>query len=721
MSGYNNKAQSNKIEVERTQFNKFLIDNPNYFGNLDESNLKPVRKIIKNTSYEKLTCVGLKFSNTLEATIAILRPFGYGGNLCSGGSTEYVRFFIKYAGTGWVDVGLTAVNVHDIPNKKDCAGHEEKPLTYVVNYQFDPKRKSCKYPVIPKVRAILSWNTKPPAGDANFNWKPVYGDVMDCFVQISPSLIYFSDVMADLSQLSNVKIPEEYQSIDVGPLPPLPHLPLAKLSNYEKAEPIRLALTDIHAMLTSGTASQNFIATKKEEYKSLGIDLAKSADILVNTKADVTFEELECLGLDYNQEKLVATVRIKKPTGYYGSLCYPGGIEYIAFWADRDNTCKWTFLDIGKINVHSFGDEFPTGGICYSIELPIDLSKFREHCEIPKTVRVRAVLSFNIPPSSTDPNDLKYYGNRLDSHVQIKPIETGLIFNNVSVADIDAVTGLTTADAKWTFGGDVDHLGRACPFGGLITIRSKEIFDTGKDNYYKVEVENPVGAPAITLTQSPEILVVEGLSGVEFAPTYSGNGYYKILPTNQNIEYVLHRWQSSGEELCKIRVIVREGPSDSANKLDEEEHLIQLHNTPPLTPAEAGAGWDTLRDRLEVKIISAGAVANCMKFSTPAIEGIFFARDKYIGNFYLRATPANIDGVDSNKVKNEVCAASEICYAETGPLGNKWNLDLETPNKMKKCGYNISLRVQDRTLYGRKAGYPIVPLWKETQVGFCYE
>ena len=95
-----------EIEQERGQFKKLILANPNYFGNLRQSKFKPVKKIVKDTSYEELTCVGLNQNvSTLEATIAIKRPFGYGGDLCSPGSREYVRFFINYDDSGWLDAG----------------------------------------------------------------------------------------------------------------------------------------------------------------------------------------------------------------------------------------------------------------------------------------------------------------------------------------------------------------------------------------------------------------------------------------------------------------------------------------------------------------------------------------------------------------------------------------------------------------------------------------
>lgn len=145
-----------KVERERAQFQMLLAENPNYFGNLEASLLKPVKLIASNKNYEEVTCVGFNLNlNALEATVQIKRPTGYNGNLCQAGSTEYVRFYIDY-GTGWLDAGIVSFNVHDIPNARDCANQLTKPLSYTLTQQIDPRQRACQTPVLPKVRAILS-------------------------------------------------------------------------------------------------------------------------------------------------------------------------------------------------------------------------------------------------------------------------------------------------------------------------------------------------------------------------------------------------------------------------------------------------------------------------------------------------------------------------------------------------------------------------------------
>ena len=219
----NTKAQSHATtdRPERKKFKSFLADNLNYFGNLANSPFKPVNKIVGDTTYEQLTCVGFNpETNFLEAIIAVKLPTGYGGDLCGNGSTEFVRFFVDY-GSGWQDAGVTAVTVHDIPTNKDCAGLPEKPLIYAANLRLDPRTNCCNSPLLPKVHAILSWQWQPPPGAANVGWTPVWGNSLDCQIQIKPRpwnlFCLFEVINSSLAQ--KIKIPPLFEQVQYQPIP----------------------------------------------------------------------------------------------------------------------------------------------------------------------------------------------------------------------------------------------------------------------------------------------------------------------------------------------------------------------------------------------------------------------------------------------------------------------------------------------------------------------
>ncbi len=170
-------------ERERSHFKALLLSNPNYFGNLQLSKLKPVKIIASNRTYEELTCLGFnpEFSR-LEATLRIKQNVGYNGDLCSIGSFEYVRFYLSYDnGLTWIDQGASKLNVHDMTGIK--------PLDYAVYLDINPKKMNCDIPNLPLVRAILSWNILPPANTPNYT--PIWGNVEQARIQIEPQHFFW--------------------------------------------------------------------------------------------------------------------------------------------------------------------------------------------------------------------------------------------------------------------------------------------------------------------------------------------------------------------------------------------------------------------------------------------------------------------------------------------------------------------------------------------------
>src|SRR5579875_2773422 len=86
-------------EAARKSFKALLLSNPNYFGNLKESEFQPVLNIAGDTAYENIGCVGFNPQlNRLEAVVYINQATGYDGDVCSGGSQEFVRFYLSYDG-----------------------------------------------------------------------------------------------------------------------------------------------------------------------------------------------------------------------------------------------------------------------------------------------------------------------------------------------------------------------------------------------------------------------------------------------------------------------------------------------------------------------------------------------------------------------------------------------------------------------------------------------
>src|ERR1043165_6126714 len=585
-----NETVGAKLDLERSKFRQLLVENPNYFGNLGESPFKPVKPIKGNTNYEELTCVGFNpQTNFLEATIAVKLPNGYGGTLCMAGTTEYVRFFVDY-GSGWVDAGVTGVKVHDIPTAKDCSGSPTKPLMYVATLRLQPKTRCCTHPVLPKVHAILSWEWMPPAGAANVGWIPPWGNTRNCHIQIKPnpwtiSCIFdlFSEELGNKLKLPQIFEQVKYQPIPLPDPPPFTLAELAKLystqgSKKESAavETHRFGTQELHAALSSaGGFNLESLSTQTQVWKSIGLDLAAALAALNETNANTSYEQLQCLGMDESQpERLVATFRIKRPEGYSGQLCYPGSQEYVAFWADWDNTCEWTYLDTVPVNVHDFNGAFPADGICYSAILPVDLTYHRRSCKEPKIARVRAVLSWAVPPSSSNPDALNYWGNRIDAHVQINPGESisepTAIIRNIGGIPLDQIdtgsTGMTKTGAVFAHfpasPADGWGLGRPCPFGGSIHVEGP--FFNG--HFYRVKAHK-LGDPYSSFKVLGDSFKLERWSSPpDFDDQISTGGFFAYRDPSQYVDFTLAVWAAGadGDDQWDIQLDIATAPNEAS-------------------------------------------------------------------------------------------------------------------------------------------------------------
>lgn len=681
---------------EREQFHQLLLANPNYFGNLEQSPFEAKLKIAGNTTYEQLTCVGFNPTlNQLEAHVNVKQPVGYGGSLCQAGSKEYVRFYVDY-GSGWTDAGLVAFDAHDIPNAADCASQANKPLSYVASLPHTPQRDRCHRPVMPNVRAILSWNLQPPPNQPN--WKPVWGNVADQHVQVPPRRLTIgdlADILADKLK-ATIELPSEYVAIQDHPLPtpepdpaPLAHLAKLYAGKGAKAEveAHRFATTDLAEASLPSVFSQQIIAQKAEHYKQVGLDFGAVVSEYLNTKANVSYEELKCLGLDINRSLLAATFLIKRPAGYSGGLCQHGSLEHIAFWADWDNSCEWTYLGTVSIRVHDIAS-IPADGLAYTALLKVNLAAHRRNCKEPKVARVRAVLSWATPPSNTDPNQLKAWGNRLDTHVLIPPGEnkTGKIsiIGGIGVASINIFgNGLTTPNASFAFFGtpaDPQVPSRECPFGGLVTIQGAPLVGYK----YRIWVRNETQqTPAVYLTNP--VFVVDN-NGIGSWHSPDANGFYAYLPDTQNLNDMLGYWHTLGDDKWAIQLEIADMMD---NQVDTTVwHNIQLDNTAP---------------QAHIHIASGGDCKDFLQGST--ISGQFTATDTYFGHYELKTVPLS---QSPNPPSPSTGAAAVVNGA--------WSLNTASPNKMVPCGYVVELRVYDRSIVGSQ---PNSHNSNYDDVGFC--
>lgn len=662
-------------EKGRRNFSELLTVNPNYFGNLPDSHFEVVELIQSNDSYEAISCIGYSPSlKHLEATVQQKRPYGYGGNLCSDGSMEYVRFYIDY-GSGWQDLGSVAFNAHDIPEGNDCAKADDHPLSFSLTIPIEPPLKFCAFTLLPKVRAILSWQVEPPAGDPN--WLPVWGSVLERSIQIEAFKLPIFPIWP--LTLQEVEIPQV--SEDMAITPSTVAVSMVDKDNIKEylekdVEPERMVYTEVAQLVnnTKAALTPKALESKYQLLQKYDLDISKLIPKLTLLWSNVNYEQLTCLGLDYNREWLEATVHIKRPAGYSGGPCTAGSVEYVAFWADWDDECEWTYLNTVTINVHDYAN-IPADGLHYAAILPVDLNAIRRSCSEPKIARVRAVLSWNSPPSTTNPHQMPTYGNRLDRHVLIRPgeeIPDGAylsIIGGVGVSEIDtAGNGKTLPFAHmvpWGSYADPHDTSRQCPFGGLITLSAPKPLDPIFTKY-KIYVREQGSVAETVVTSKVPIVNADG----DFSWHYpDSNGYFTYLDVYSNVQSLLGRWfTGSGQDgVWEVRL---EASNASETITDSTPwYKVALDNSLPTAELTVTGG-------------------DCQTYvQGDTISGKFVARDDNFGHYKLATTPSSLSPPQP---------IPSYGTSATPQVGSDW--DVVTSANTPACGYVITLRVWDRTI-----------------------
>lgn len=447
-----NSVDQTKRYADRLLFSQLIAENRNHFGNFAEIKFAPVDSHTDDTAFEELTHVGYNPDlGVLEAVIQIKQPYGYLGDHRTPGSYEYIRFYVD-TGNGFEHAGLVAVNVHDLPHGTEATRHAAMPLSYAASVPYTPPNcEDCDNPSLPRVRAILSWQAIPSDPKFPVSW----GNALECRTPLKPGPTTVLDAIVNLFEDDGLAGEDESTAAPA----PVPTAAPAALTLAERAELYggkvpahRFAYQDVHDALLVPAVDGKWVAGKMAEFAALNIDWANAVGTLTEQDADASFEQLDSVALEArpNSEQLVATFRIKQNAGYSGNLATAGSLEYVAFWADWDNRSTFTYLGTVPVKVHDV-NRGSGEDLCYTAALPVDLSAHRAGRETAKIARIRAVLSWAVPPSTTNPNAMNSWGNSVDALVRFPVGKTGSLGEKMprssSLTEMFPGAAATTAQA----------------------------------------------------------------------------------------------------------------------------------------------------------------------------------------------------------------------------------------------------------------------------------
>jgi hypothetical protein len=716
--------KEHELRELRKNFRLLLLENPNYFGNLSEAKLpgkeyKPVTKIISNTFFEELTCLSFNpLTNELKAVVKVKQTSGYSGGPCTTGSKEYVRFYVDYNRDGnWVDEGAVNFDVHDLPFEED--------LCYGVNLKINPKKKSCcdDPPVLPRVRAILSWHDEPVAGQPD--WPPVWGNRIEANIQIAPrnrtDLICLLkkkmaelDIAVDLSKLELLAkaLPMKEEA---APLPQAQ--PLALQKKYgDKVEEARFAFKLMHALAKEPT--QPAFLDKAKMLKASGVDLAKASKFLQTAKFNTTYEELRCVGLDRDLSILHAGILLKVPYGYSENLCHEGSLEYVAFYLDAGS--GWEHLGTTSVSVHDI-PEIPKDGLWYHAALPVSLSKHqKEFCNTGQA-KVRAILSWNALPPPNDPDYVAPWGDWEECHIEIKPLPKGVepgkvipVIESLGGMPVNMINGSGYANGTNTAGlKAVDS-----PFDGLILIKGfiNNAPDWTKPGTFQLRYRLMVKRPSDSGYQ-PSLraftIQVTKVSGGIVSPQVS----VTQTPTHPDgwLDYYPDFFPPDTVEVDeKLLGVFYPG--------EEGLHELYAEMYDPNNPVATNVASNTVRFMVDKKapvvdIEITSGTGNCGVFTKgDIIAGTFSITDAHCWDVSLSVTPAT-EAHGALPCIGSCPGPASLTYGLGLPgAGTSGTWELDT-GAMDPCGYNIRIRGEDRTIVdSRWFGYENWDI-----EGFCLE
>lgn len=717
------------VPETRSNFGRLVMQNPNYFGNRPSLSFEPATEKVGDTSYETVACVGYDPGvSQLEAVVRLERDAGYGGDVCTDGSVEYVRFFLDRDRDGdWEDVGVASRRVYDTPGSA--------PVDHALSVDLDQPLDPCDSAVLPRVRAILSWETEPPAGDETY--RPVWGTRHEADVQLEPRPPTLGDVAAEdllgsdllggmdleasmpfdppalgatqlLMRYEDTSVPPhragfgELKRLLDGPLPPAPEGPdgpSGPSGPFPGPLPDSPDLPDV------------------DPFPDLDLDTEDLVDDLFETTGDTSYEELECVG--YRRGVLTGVLTVKRPAGYSGGLCTAGSPEYVAFWEKPPSGGTWSHVGTGSVTVHDIPG-LPGDGLQYAVHVPADLSHRRTPCDDgPSLVRVRAVVSWNREPPSADPTFVPTWGNRVDTVVQVPPgpdpgeglLEVGTL-GNVVPTDVDQTTGTDTTGTVTgplvSSGGLVNAT--AAAFGGRVKItgRPEGLSPTASGPnslQYRISVKPHDAPPSAYRPLTNEFRVATYANPGSFQTvSVDSDGFYTYVPGVK--ENILAVWPTSGDGVYDLRIEAKRGdgsPVDAAavayaDGRTESDLVVRLDNTAPEAAIDitevvpGGSGTPETAD--ECDFFNVGDL----------VRGTFTADDENFRSGPTGWAPYRLTvqpgGPASGARPTERTTSGTTVEARGGGDG-EWRLDT---GGMRSCGYTVHVDVADNVIVNNSYG-----------------
>lgn len=742
------------VPKERMEFKKLLLSNPNFFGTFPD--LGTVVKPLKgDTTFEQLTCLGLYpggfGAGKLEAVLNIKQHSGYGTDACGNGSTEYVRFFVEDSG-GWQDLGLASVQVYNLDGPL--------PVSYAVQVDFKRPRKWCTFENIVNVRAILSWELEPTAGDPDFT--PIWGNVLNARVQVAKRFLFeipLKELVAekfftvesaaladlDLDKPLPAKEPTEMTFAQLKTMYADAKVPAHRFGFKDALKLQRGSLGKALTQATTRAKAAKLEAKVTSAALLAGVDLAGILDQIVILQGDTTYEQLTCAGYNPQTRTLEGVIQVKQSSGFSGNLCSAGSTEYVSFFAFFGGA--WQPLGTATVKVYDLTGVDPAHPVSYAVFRISNVTEIP--CNEITGIPLRAILSWQEEP--TGPNYIPTWGNVLNTHIQPQIlIGTGLEqmrlmrIGRVSIIGINNATGL--ANPTGVAG---DCSGDDSPFGGSPTVTGDfiprvDVFNHvtgavlfgGRPIIYQAWIIPAVGAP-FQLTNDFGIQLYPPLGPVggvfhnqqatpppaPVAGGFPGDVYYTYMESDlQAVEpRTLAVFHAGGLPEGDYTIEIRGFKFFAGNyvPIAPQSKMIHVYNGFPHVELTAdGTPFNIQRPQVAISLLPPATDCGDIVVGD-TISGQYSVTDLFFGSVSIRMLPITVGGIPQpiNPVvlsNATVPGGNSVVYDGTNTNGTFGTFTLSTAG-LTPCGYTILLQASDRALVSDScSGH-----YNELGVGFC--
>lgn len=222
--------------------------------------------------------------------------------------------------------------------------------------------------------------------------------------------------------------------------------PEKQLSNCKKLEtdgvagPITLEALNIKADLPAPELERKlFRALLLKNPNYFGNLKISPFELVKKIKNNAAYEELKCVGYNPHLEQLEAVVYIKKDYGYNGDICSSGTPEYVRFYVDWNNDGDWVDVGMTSFTAYDIPSDKPL-----EYDVTLKLSPREKFCRIENLPKVRAILSWNNPPTPKDPDFSPVWGNIEEAQIQIDVLKLIPIGEFVNMAKVKLPKDLLT-------------------------------------------------------------------------------------------------------------------------------------------------------------------------------------------------------------------------------------------------------------------------------------